>query len=113
MYINKESATAETLKPTVEWIKKSEDERIKLIGEKLKKNELYKDFEITNAHENGDVIIKIEKTIPAKIRGVLLLEMEAMLKDFVDPGIVIWLTSIVDKSKLRNLRGIEFKTFKE
>ena len=78
MYINKESATAETLKPTVEWIKKSEDERIKLIGEKLKKNELYKDFEITNAHENGDVIIKIEKTIPAKIRGVLLLEMEAI-----------------------------------
>ena len=39
----------------------------------------------------------------------MLLELEEMLKNFVDKSITIWLEPVGDKSKLRNLRGIKFK----
>ena len=41
---------------------------------------------------------------------MLLLDIEDMLKKTVDIGVTIWLKAVGDKSKLRNLRGIEIKT---
>ena len=91
-----------------EWRKKSEESRINIISEELKKNSLYKDFEVIKAADDGQIILKIERIIPANQRGLLLLELEEKLK-LIDEGITIWCESVGDKSKLRKLRGIEIK----
>ena len=39
----------------------------------------------------------------------MLLDLESLIKDNIDDGISIWLEPVGDKSKLRNLRGINFK----
>ena len=108
-YINKYNSLAESPKATLKWKKKSEKERIKLINDKLITNPLYETFEVVKADENAQVILRIEKSIPASKRGVMLLELEEMLKNLIDKSITIWLEPIGDKSKLRNLRGIKFK----
>ena len=41
----------------------------------------------------------------------MLLELEEKLKKELDEGITIWLEPVGDKSKLRNLRGINIKTY--
>ena len=92
-----------------EWRKKSEESRINIISEELKKNSLYKDFEVIKAADDGQIILKIERIIPANQRGLLLLELEEKLK-LIDEGITIWCEPAGDKSKLRKLRGVEIRT---
>jgi Tfp pilus assembly protein PilZ len=92
-----------------EWRKKSEESRINIISEELKKNSLYKDFEVIKAADDGQIILKIERIIPANQRGLLLLELEEKLK-LIDEGITIWCEPVGDKSKLRKLRGVEIRT---
>ena len=108
-YINKENAFADSPRPSKEWQSASEEKRISRIFEMLKTNKLYKDFQIVKADNNGRVEIKIDKTIPTNVRGVMLLELEEMLKTSVDQSITLWLVPVGDKSKLRNLRGIKIK----
>ena len=48
--------------------------------------------------------------IKASERGILLLDLEQLLKNKIDQGITIWLEPVGDKSKLRNLRGIKIKS---
>ena len=38
-----------------------------------------------------------------------MLDFEESLKKNIDRGITIWLEPVGDKSKLRNLRGVEIK----
>ena len=111
-YINKKFSYQNSPKTDQNWINLTEDVRIKLISEILIKNSKYKSFEIIRAEENGNVILRIEKSIEASERGVLLLNLEEILKNTIDQGITIWLEPVGDKSKLRNLRGIEIKSEK-
>ena len=92
-----------------EWRKKSEESRINIISEELKKNSLYKDFEVIKAADDGQIILKIKRIIPANQRGLLLLELEEKLK-LIDKGVTIWCEPVGDKSKLRKLRGVEIRT---
>ena len=92
-----------------DWRKKSEENRINIVSEELKKNSLYKDFEVIKAPDNGQIVLKIERIIPANERGLLLLELEGMLKSVVDKGITVWCEPVGDKSKLRQLRGVKIK----
>jgi len=93
---------------TENWKNNTEEKRIELLFKELKKNILYKDFEVTSATSNGQIVLKIEKVIPAHERGLLLLELEENLKSSIDKGITVWCEPVGDKSKLRNLRGIKF-----
>ena len=104
----KNFSNQETPKPSEKWKNLSEDSRIEIIAEELKKNILYSDFEVVEAPDNGQIILKIEKAIPSNVRGIMLLELEAKLKSAIDKGISVWLEPVGDKSKLRNLRGIKF-----
>jgi len=104
----KNFSNQETPKPSEKWKNLSEDSRIEIIAEELKKNILYSDFEVVEAPDNGQIILKIEKAIPSNVRGIILLELEAKLKSAIDKGISVWLEPVGDKSKLRNLRGIKF-----
>ena len=81
-----------------------------LVSKELKRNLLYKDFEIIKAPDNGQIVLKIDKIIPAKERGLLLLELEEILKSVIDKGITVWCEPVGDKSKLRQLRGIKINT---
>ena len=92
-----------------DWVVKSEKDRIEMILKELKKNILYKDFEVVKAPDNGQILLRIEKIIPANVRGLLLLELEEKLK-LIDNGITLWCEPVGDKSKLRKLRGVEINT---
>ena len=104
----KNFSNQETPKPSEKWKNLSEDSRIEMIAEELKKNVIYSNFEVVEAPDNGQIILKIEKAIPSNVRGLMLLELEAKLKSAIDKGISVWLEPVGDKSKLRNLRGIKF-----
>ena len=90
-----------------DWKRESEENRIKSVSKEIKKNILYKDFEVIKAPDNGQIVLKIERIIPANERGLLLLELEGMLKSVVDKGITVWCEPVGDKSKLRQLRGVK------
>ena len=92
------------------WLNKSEEDRKKAINNELSKYDLYKDFDILKVPNNGQIVFKIERVIPANERGLLLLELEEKLKIEIDKGITVWCEPIGDKSKLRKLRGIKIKT---
>jgi hypothetical protein len=93
-----------------DWKKKSEKDRIENISNFLKSNVLYKDFIVIKALDNGQVIIRIDHLIAANKRGVLLLDLESVLKKTIDQGITIWCEPVGDKSKLRQLRGVTINT---
>lgn len=93
-----------------DWINKSENERIESIYKVLRDDAAYKDFKIISAFKNGQVVIGIEHLIPVNMRGVLLLDLESILKKEVDLGITVWCETVGDKSKLRQLRGVIINT---
>ena len=109
-FITKEFSEADTPVASNEWKNKSPKERVNLISKKINENENYKNFQVIEADENAYITIKIENVIPASVRGTMLLELEESLKNSIEKAITIWLEPVGDKSKLRNLRGIKFKT---
>ena len=96
--------------PREDWLNKSEEDRKTIINLELNKSELYKNFKVIKALDNGQIVFKIEKIIHANERGLLLLELEERLKSKIDKGITVWCEPIGDKSKLRKLRGIKINT---
>ena len=65
---------------------------------------------IEEARQDGQVVVSLTSHVPADKRGTLLLDFEGFLKEKVDPGLVVWLEPLGDRSSLRNLRGIEVKS---
>lgn len=99
----------ETPTTSMAWTNKSISSRINLINGFLKKNNLDKDFLAISAAENGQVVLKVFRTLPVNIRSLLLLDLEKKIKSSIDKGITLWCESIGDRSTLRNLRGIKIK----
>ena len=50
-----------------------------MVYEKIKHNSLYEGFEVIHADDDAQVTLKIEKSIPANERGVLLLDVRCIL----------------------------------
>jgi hypothetical protein len=92
------------------WKRLREEDRINSVHKCFQENILYKDFKVTKAPDNGQIVLKIEHHIPANERGVLLLDLEFVLKKKIDQAITVWCETIGDKSKLRQLRGVKIKT---
>lgn len=104
-------ANAETLTPGSAWSRLSSNERLSLISDAIanhfgSSNEV---LEIVEVKADGQVIVNLHKPVPANKRGTLLLDLEDFLKKSIDPGLVVWLEPLGDRSSLRNLRGIEVK----
>jgi hypothetical protein len=108
-HINKEGAIANSPEISQNWVIKSKEERINLVQEELNNYKEYNDFVVTEAETNGQITLLIERSISASIRGTMLLDLEQVLKNSIDKGITVWLVPVGDKSKLRNLRGIQIK----
>ena len=105
-------ANVDTPKTSLSWSQLSDDDRLVLV-----KNNAYAKMpssrsilEVVEAKLDGQVIVKLLEPVSANKRGTLLLDFEKFLKESVDPGLVVWLESLGDRSSLRNLRGIEVKS---
>jgi hypothetical protein len=105
----KNYASAKTPVVNKSWIEMSTEKRVELVKNELKKDSKTIDFEITHTTDDGQIVFKVEKSIPANIRGLLLLGLEEQLKNNIDKGLTVWFDPVGDKSKLRNLRGIKVK----
>jgi hypothetical protein len=75
----------------------------------LNSDPLYQKIQVTEATDEGHVTLRIEENIPSNERGLFLMTLEEKLKKLVDIGLTIWLEPVGDKSKLRNLRGVQIK----
>ncbi len=104
---------ANTSTPTTSapWQRLSDDERLTLVADTIgaKAPSLVDILVIAAAKPDGQVIVGLLEPVPADKRGTLLLDLEILLKDSIDPGLVVWMAPLGDRNSLRNLRGIEVK----
>ena len=105
----KNYVSAKTPSTSEFWKNLSHDKREDLINKELKKDKNLSEFEVFKIHDNGQIVFKVQKSIPSNKRGLLLLDLEDQLKANVDKGLTVWFEPVGDKSKLRNLRGIKFQ----
>lgn len=105
-------ANTETPTPESAWCQLSENARLALVNNTVAVNTAFsnKTLIAVEAKLDGQVIIRLLETVSADKRGTLLLDLEAFLKESIDPGLVVWLEPFGDRSSLRNLRGIEVKS---
>lgn len=94
------------------WCQLSDEGRLAFVNSVVgtKMASLTKVIVIEDAKPDGQVIVNLLEPLPADKRGTLLLDLEALLKESIDPGLVVWLEPLGDRSSLRNLRGIEVKS---
>lgn len=105
-------AYADTPSPSFKWRRLSDAERHTCVTDALKAGiaVLNDAVVIVAAKEDGQIIVNLAEPMSASKRGTLLLDLEAFLKEAIDPAIVVWLTSLGDRNSLRNLRGIEVRS---
>lgn len=108
--INKHNSLLDSPVVSENWKLMKENDRIGKIKKFLLQNINDIEYEVIKATDDGQVIIRINQSIPASKRGLVLLEIEEKMKTNLDKGLTLWLEPIGDKSKLRNLRGISIKT---
>lgn len=108
---NLEFANVATPAPGSSWCQLSAPERLRLVENTLAANPPCRVglISVIDARSDGQVIVSLLEPVPAALRGTLLLDLEASLKESIDPALVVWLEPLGDKSSLRNLRGIEVK----
>ncbi|MCA9460135.1 MAG: hypothetical protein KC550_06315 [Nanoarchaeota archaeon] len=92
------------------WKKANNDERIKLITDCIQKNDKFKNIIPGRTTDSGQVYIELKNSIPANLRGMLILDFEEYLKIKIDDGINVWCEPIGDKNSLRKLRGVLMKS---
>ena len=90
----------------------SDEERLSLISTTASSNQRFPGniLVAVEARQDGQVIMRLKEPLGPSERGTLLLDLEAFLKETVDPGLVVWLEPLGDRSSLRNLRGVEVKS---
>lgn len=104
-------ATTVTPTPGHAWRQLSDGERVALVENAVadRMAPLGKMLVIAEAKPDGQVIVSLLEPVSADRRGTLLLDLEEMLKQALDPGLAVWLEPLGDRNSLRNLRGIEVK----
>lgn len=109
--INLKYAKANTPSPSLEWRQLSDAERLTRVMDTVRAGtaDLNDVVVIAAAKEDGQIIVNLVEPTPAGKRGAVLLDLEAFLKEAIDPSLVVWLEPLGDRNSLRNLRGIEVK----
>lgn len=97
--------------PGEAWQKLTGTDRLSQVQDRLRAGfPAAADIQVVSAKPDGQVIVSLARPMSAGKRGPLLLDLEAFLKDAMDPGLVVWLEPLGDRNSLRNLRGIEVKS---
>jgi hypothetical protein len=109
--VNLKYAQTDTPSPGSEWRQLSDAGRHARVIEALKTGMAAVNGAvlIAAAKEDGQIIVNLVEPLSAGKRGQLLLDLEAFLKEAIDPGLAVWLEPLGDRNSLRNLRGIEVK----
>lgn len=107
---NPQDAFADTPTPSTSWSSMSDAERLQIVANLLRELPSAEQVQIIEARADGEIILSFNAPVPADVRGGLLLDLEAFLKQTVDPALNVWLEPLGDKNSLRNLRGIEVKS---
>ena len=106
---SKENAHKNSPETSKNWKSLSKHDKITLLNKIINiDKEYFGKINVVDANDDGHVKLKL--FLKVSERGIKLLEMEGLLKSKIDQGITIWLEPVGDKSKLRNLRGITFKS---
>lgn len=100
---------AETPPMDDSWKKMSDLERMDLVENVIRTNNLGQVFSVSRVTEKGEVYINLLENLSAGQRGSKLLDFEMLLKNNIDNGIVLWCEPLGDKNSLRKLRGIQIK----
>ena len=95
--------------PSENWVNMRKEERYKILKKIIDSDIRYKNFEIFNTPDNGQLVFKIDENISVKERGLMLLDFEKKIKNNIDKGLTVWCEPVGDKSKSRNLRGLKLK----
>jgi len=103
-------ASTSTPNVNTEWIACDNQSRLSKIDKILKDTKFSEFVSPTRTFEDGQIYFSFKKPISSSLRGIFLLDLEILLKDKLDHGVVIWCEPIGDKNSLRNLRGIEIIT---
>lgn len=105
-------ANVVTPKPGEKWVRRSADERLKLVEEAVAKDSLSSRGIIKplSAGSNGNIVFQFTEPVGPECRGTILLDLEEYLKVAIDPGVYVSLEPLGDRNSLRNLRGIEVKS---
>lgn len=109
--VNLRYAQMDTPSPGREWRELSDAERHTRVTNALQTGmaALNGAIVIAAAKDDGQIIVNLVEPLSAGKRGQLLLDLEAFLKEAIDPGLAVWLEPLGDRNSLRNLRGIEVK----
>jgi hypothetical protein len=107
----KHYADVETPVPSATWTTLDERQRVDQIVGQLAAGpaQFLSQIKVITALADGQVIVLMKQSIPANQRGPFLLDLEAYLKETIDPALTVWLEPVGDRNSLRNLRGIEVK----
>ena len=105
------NASIETPAPGGAWQQLSPQQRLDAVGQAMRslsaaQREL---VIVADARADGQIIVRLTRTLPASERGPALLDLEDLLKNEVDPALCVWLEPLGDRNSLRNLRGIQVK----
>ena len=103
-------AFADTPVPSESWQKLTDAERLKIVRDMVQEAPSGHLVIIAEAKADGQVILSFAEPVAADVRGGVLLDLEAYLKQTIDPSLAVWLEPLGDKNSLRNLRGIEVKS---
>lgn len=107
---NAADAFAATPTPATSWVTMSDAARLEVVRNVVQESPSAHLILIAEARADGQVILSFTEPVAADVRGGLLLDLEAFLKETIDPGLAVWLEPLGDKNSLRNLRGIEVKS---
>lgn len=105
-------ANTDTPTPNAAWLRLSDDERLASVRNAIAamKQTRFDILKVIATKQDGQVIVRLLEPVSANQRGTLLLDLEFLLKELMDPGLVVWLEPLGDRSSLRNLRGMEVKS---
>ena len=91
------------------WKRITDEEKKIIINNYLSQKKIY-ELQLQEFNDQAQIVFKIIKNIPSRMRGMVLLDIEEYLKKNIDEAITVWCSAQQDKSKLRKLRGVELKT---
>lgn len=108
----KHFADVDTPTPGPVWLAFTDKQRMDALSNALahSSDRFKNQIRLVATKADGQVILQLNEDIAANLRGPLLLDFEAYLKDTIDPALTVWLEPLGDRSSLRNLRGIEVKS---
>lgn len=107
MGIDFNQAQADSPVVSASWKKSTLNWREETLLQFFKREGFDSSIDLCSATEGGEVIVQLRQELSASERGIYLLHVEERMKAELDRGLTLWCEPVGDKSKLRQLRGVQ------